>query len=124
MDSRVGTHFFVGNIYKVVSIRGNEWGIDYCLAHGLEGKYTLMRSVIDSEGYEFPIRLMVIKGKYMKQDERTRNKSGYVFQYYRPGEVVYHFTNMVVGINLQLQTIPSKNSSRYNTSFLTLSMRS
>jgi hypothetical protein len=39
-------------------------------------------------------------------------KGGYVFQYYRPGESVYHFMNLVVGTNLQLQTMPSKNSSK------------
>ena len=26
-------------------------------------------------------------------DERTKNKGGYVFQYYKPGQVVYNFTN-------------------------------
>jgi hypothetical protein len=36
----------------------------------------------------------------------------YVFQYYRPGEAIYHFTNLTVGTNLQLETIPSKNSSK------------
>jgi hypothetical protein len=55
---------------------------------------------------------MVIKGEYLTQDERTQKKGGYVFQYYRPGEVVYHFMNLVVGTNLQLQTMPSKNSSK------------
>jgi hypothetical protein len=112
VDSCVGTPFFAGNIYTVVSPRGNEWGTDYWLAHCLEGKKTLMRSVTDSEGIEFMIGSMVIKGEYLTQDERTWKKGGYVFQYYRPGEVVYHFMNLVVGTNLQLQTMPSKNSSK------------
>jgi hypothetical protein len=44
-----------------------------------------MQLVIDSEGIEFSIGLMVIKGEYMTQDEIIRNKGGYVFQYYKPG---------------------------------------
>jgi hypothetical protein len=55
---------------------------------------------------------MVIKGEYMTQDGRRWKKGGYVFQDYKPGEVVYHFMNLVVGTNLQVQTMPSKNSSK------------
>jgi hypothetical protein len=112
VDSHVGTPFFAGHIYAVVSPRDNEWGTDYWLAHCLEGKKTLMRSVTDSEGIEFLIGSMVIKGEYLTQDERTWKKGGYVFQDYKPGQVVYHFMNLVVGTNLQLQTMPSKNSSK------------
>jgi hypothetical protein len=39
-------------------------------------------------------------------------ESGYVFQYYKLGQVVYHFTNFLIGTNLQLQTIPSNKSSK------------
>ena len=34
-----------------------------------------------------------------------------VFEDYRPGQIVYHYTNLVIGTNLQLQTMLSKNSS-------------
>jgi hypothetical protein len=112
VDSHVGTQFFGGNIYVVVSPRYNEWSIDYWLARFLEGKKTVMRSLTESEGIEFMIGSMVIKGQYLTQDERIPKKGGYVFQEYRLGEVVYHFRNLVVGTNLQLQTIPSKNSSK------------
>ena len=47
-----------------------------------------MRLVIDSEGIEFPIGSMVIKEEYLTHDEIKWKKGGYVFQYYRPGEVV------------------------------------
>jgi hypothetical protein len=67
-------------------------------------------SIIDSEGIEFFIGSVVIRGEYLTWDGRTRKKGGYVFQYYIPGEVVYHFTNLVVGTNLQLQAMPSNNS--------------
>jgi hypothetical protein len=112
VDSHFGTPFFAGNIYTVVSPRYNEWGTDYWLEQCLEGKKTLMRSVTDSQGIEFLIGSMVIKGEYLTHDERTWKKGGYVFQYYKLGQVVYHFTNLVIGTNLQLQTIPSKNSSK------------
>jgi hypothetical protein len=71
-----------------------------------------VRSLIDPEGIEFLIGSMIIKGKYLTHDGRTHKKVGYVFQYYRLGEAIYHFTNLVVGTNLQLKIIPTKNSSK------------
>ena len=38
-------------------------------------------------------------------------KGGYVYQDYRPGAIVYHFTNIVVGININLRTLDHKNRS-------------
>jgi hypothetical protein len=43
--------------------------------------------VTDFESIEFLIGSMVIKGEYLNRDERTPNKGGYVYQYYRLGEV-------------------------------------
>jgi hypothetical protein len=83
VDSCVGTPFFAGNIYTVVSPRGNEWQTDYWLESCLEGKQTLMQSMRYSKGIEFMIGLMVIKGEYLTQDGRKQKKGGYVFQDYR-----------------------------------------
>ena len=58
---------------------------------------------------------MVIKGEYLTQVSHSQKKKGYVFEYYRPSPIVYHYTKLVIGTNLQLQTMPNKNSlkSRY-----------
>jgi hypothetical protein len=69
-----------------------------------------MQSVTDSQGIEFLIGSMVIKGEYITHDERTQKKGGYVFQDYKSSQFVYYFTNLVIGIDLQLKKIPSKNS--------------
>ena len=100
------------NKYVVVSTRGNEQGTDYWMTCLLQEKKTLMRLVTDFEGIEFPIGSMVIKGEYLTQDKRIQKKGGYVFQDYKLGQFVYHFTNLVIGTNLQLQTMPSRNSSK------------
>ena len=55
---------------------------------------------------------MVIKGEYLTQVSHGRKKKGYVFEDYRPGQIVYHYTNLVIGTNLQLQIMPNKNSSK------------
>ena len=60
--------------------KGNEWGIDYWLACCLEGKHTLNVSPTDFEGIHFSIGSMVIKGEYLRLDERTQKKKGYVFE--------------------------------------------
>jgi hypothetical protein len=75
----------------------------------LMGKAYLMQSVTESEDIEFMNGSMVIKGEYLTWDERTQKKGGYVFQYYMSSEFVYHFMNLVVGTNLQLQTMTSNN---------------
>ena len=64
-------HLFIGHIYVVVSLKGNELGTDYWMVRCLEGKNTLNVSLTDSEGIHFPIGYMVIKGEYLTLDERT-----------------------------------------------------
>ena len=54
---------------------------------------------------------MVIKGEYLTLATQQKRKGGYVYQDYRPGAIVYHFTNLVVGINIKLCTLGHKNRS-------------
>ena len=55
---------------------------------------------------------MVIKGEDLTQVSHAHKKKGYVFEDYRPSQIVYIYTNLFIGTNLQLQTIPNKNSSK------------
>ena len=103
---------FVGHIYAVVAPKDNEWGTDYWLARCIEGKQTIITSLTDSEGIEFPIGSMVVKGEYLTLDGKSRKTSGYVLMDYRPGLVVYHFTNLIIGTNIQLQTMSRKSSNK------------
>ena len=48
----------------------------------------------------------------MTQVSHAQKKKGYVLECYRLGQIVYHYTNLVIGTNLQLQTMPNKNSSK------------
>ena len=68
--------------------------------------------MIDDEGNEFPIGSMVVEGEYITLDWKSRRTSGHVFVDYRPGSVVYHFTNLIVGMNIHLQTKSTKNSTK------------
>ena len=52
---------------------------------------------------------MVIKGEYLTLATQQKWKGGYVYQDYRPGAIAYHFTNLVVGINIKLHTLSHKN---------------
>ena len=54
---------------------------------------------------------MVIKGEYLTLAAQQKRKGGYVYQDYRPGAIVYHFTNIVVGINIKLHTLGHRNRS-------------
>ena len=95
----------------MVAPKNNEWGFDYCLARFLEGKQTILEPVTDDENIEFPTGSMVIKGEYLTLAARQKRKTGYVYQDYRPGAIVYHFSNLVVGTNIKLHTISNKNRS-------------
>ena len=95
----------------MVAPKNNEWGSDYWLARCLEGKQTLLEPVTDDENIEFPTGSMVIKGEYLTLAAQQKRKGGYVYQDYRPGAIVYHFTNLVVGTNIKLRTLAHKNRS-------------
>ena len=77
----------------------------------LEGKQTILEPVTDDKKIEFPIGSMVIKGEYSTLGAQQKRKGGYVYQDYRPGAIVYHFTNLVVSINMKLCTLSNKNRS-------------
>ena len=96
----------------MVSSKDSEWGGDYWLACCIEGKKTLIMSMTDDENNHFPSGSMVVKGEYLTHDNNERKKGGYVFKDYKPGVSVYHFTNLIIGTNLQERTMPSRNSSK------------
>jgi len=104
--------YYAGHIYVVVASKDSEWGGDYWLARCIEGKQTLIMSMTNDENNHFPIRSMVVKGEYLTHDNNARKKSGYVYRDYKPGASVYHFTNLIIGTNLQVRTMPSRNSSK------------
>ena len=67
----------------MVFLRGNDWHTNYWLTRCLDGKQTLIVSLSDSEGNDFPIGSMVIKDEYLTHVSHTQNKKGYVFEYYK-----------------------------------------
>ena len=89
----------------MVAPKNNEWGSAYWLARCLEKKQTILKPITDDENIEFPTGSMVIKGEYLTLAAQQKRKGGYVYQDYRPGVIVYHFTNLVVGINTKLRTL-------------------
>ena len=96
----------------MVASKYSEWIGDYWLACCIEGKQTLIMSMTDVENNHFPIGSMVVKGEYLTPDNNARKKGGYVYKDYKPGASVYHFTNLTIGTNLQVRTMPSRNSSK------------
>ena len=54
---------------------------------------------------------MVIKWEYLILEPQHKRKGGCVYQDYRPGATIYHFTNLVVGINIKLCTLSHTNRS-------------
>ena len=84
----------------MVAPRDNEWNTDYWLAHCLDGKQTLIVSLSNSEGNDFSVESMVIKGEYLTRVSHAQKNKGYVFEDYRPSQIVYHYTNLVIGTKL------------------------
>ena len=66
----------------------------------------------NDENNHFLIGYMVVKGEYLTHENNARKKGGYVYRDYKPGASVYHFTNLIIGTNLQVQTMPTRNSSK------------
>ena len=86
----------------MVASKDSEWDGDYWLAHCIEGKQTLIMSMIGNENNHFPIESMVVKGEYLTHDNNARKKGVYVYRDYKLGASVYHFTNLIIGTNLQV----------------------
>ena len=86
--------------------------MDYWLTRCIRGKQILNGSLIDDEGNEFPIISMVVEGEYLTLDGKSRRTSGNVLVDYKPCSVVYHFTNLIVGTNIHLHTMSTKNSTK------------
>ena len=93
----------------MVAPKNNAWGSDYWLVHCLDGKQNLLEPVIYDEDNEFPVGSMVIKGEYLTLTTQQKKKHGYVYQDYKPGAIVYHYTNLIVGTNIKLCTLFKKN---------------
>ena len=74
----------------------------------LRGEKTIVEPITDDENIEFPTGSMVIRGEYLTLEAQQKRKGGYVYQDYRPESMVYHFTNLVVGINIKLRTLSQK----------------
>ena len=55
---------------------------------------------------------MVVEGEYLTLDGKSRRTSGHVFVDYRLGSMVYHFTNLIVGMKIHLETMSNKNSTK------------
>ena len=77
----------------------------------LRGEQNILKPVTDDENIEFPSGSMVIKGEYLTLAAQEKKKGGYIYQDYRLGAIVYHFTNLVVGTNIKLCTLAHKNRS-------------
>ena len=107
----------LGHIYAVVAPKNNEWGMNYWLERCIQGKQILNGSLIDDESNEFPIGSMVVEGEYLTLEGKSRRTSGHVFMDYKPGYVVYHFTNLIIGMNIHLQTMSTKNSTKVHYFF-------
>ena len=65
-----------GHIYAVVFPKDNEWGMDYWLAQCIRGNQILNKSLIDDEGNEFHIGLVVVEGEYLTLDRKSRRTMG------------------------------------------------
>lgn len=74
-------------------------------------KANLPEPVTDDENNEFSIGSMVVKDEYLTLDSHKKTKDGYSYQDYMLGFVVYHFTNLIVGTNIKLPTLPHKSKS-------------
>ena len=54
---------------------------------------------------------MVIKGECLTLVAQHKRKGGHVYHDYRVAVIVYHFTNLVVCIDIKLHTLGHKNRS-------------
>jgi hypothetical protein len=55
---------------------------------------------------------MVVKGEYLTLTSHKKKKDVYVYQYYKLGSIIHHFTDLIIGKNIKLHTLPHKSKSQ------------
>ena len=61
------TFITIGHIFVVISCEENKEEIDYYLCHCVQAKQKLDHSVIDGEGLEYHITMVVVTGTWLRQ---------------------------------------------------------
>ena len=60
------TFFTVGHVFAIIALEDNEEGIDYYLYHCVQAKQKLDHLVIDGEGLEYHISVVVVTGTWLR----------------------------------------------------------
>ena len=60
---------------------------------------------------------MLVEAEYLTLDGKLGRTSGHVFMDYKPCSMVYHFTNLIVGMKIHLQTMSNKKSTKVHYFF-------
>ena len=60
------TFITVGHVFTVIALEGNEEGKNYYLCHCVQAKQKLDHSVIDGEGLEYHVSVVVVTSTWLR----------------------------------------------------------
>ena len=60
------TFVTTGHVFSIIALEDNEEGIDYYLFHCVQAKLKLDHSVIDGEGLEYHIGVVVVANTWLR----------------------------------------------------------
>ena len=95
------TFVTASHIFVVIAPEDNEEGKNYYLCHCIQAKQKLDHSVINGEGLEYHISVLVVTSTWLRQDSMI-NPNLWLFEDWKTERKILHYSNLVVASNVHL----------------------
>ena len=95
------TFVTAGHVFVVIAPEDNEEGTDYYLCRCVQAKQKLDHSVIDGEGLEYHVSVVVVTGTWLRRYP-MKNPNLWLFEDWQTERKILHYSNLVVASNVHL----------------------
>ena len=87
--------------FVIIALEDNEEGTYYYLCHCVEAKQKLDHFVIDGEGLEYHVGVVVVTGTWVRRYS-MKNPNLWLFKDWKIERNILHYSNLVVASNVHL----------------------
>ena len=102
---------FVGYVYDVMALEGNEEEIEYWLDWCVKIKYKLTHTWHDDDGFEYPTGSMVVVNTWLWKLFSRRNDLG-TYKYYETHKKFIHYLYLILETNIKLSKYKGRPTNK------------
>ena len=103
--------FFLGHVYVVVALEGNEEEIEYWLVKHVERKNKLVHPRVDDDKFEYPIGSVVVVGTWLRK-YLIRKNGLLAFEDYERHKKIIHYSHLILATNIKLVRYQGRPSNK------------